>query len=377
MMKIHRSEAVDDRWLSAVHPDDRERVGLGWREAMRLGRPYSGVGRCLHPDGQVVWWAIQTAPILDGENLLGFVAMVEDVTERTNAEEALKKHQDELEARVAERTNELQEANRLLAVELQRRTADQQEIGRLHDDLKLRAGELERANEQLRAFSYSVSHDLRAPLRAITGFSQILARRHADRLDDQGRHFLQNILDASARMHRLIDDLLAYAQLGRHGLKLQATPLAELLAPILSDLASRLEQVHAVVSVAPDLPTVHGDATLLGQVFTNLLVNAIAYRRKNVSLEVSVSWRATAQGVCVLVKDNGIGIPKEHQEKIFEVFQRLHADDDVPGSGVGLATVKKAVALQGGRVWVESLPGEGSTFFVELRVDRPAAAANN
>jgi PAS domain S-box-containing protein len=229
-----------------------------------------------------------------------------------------------------------------------------------------RTAQLQTANQDLEAFSYSVSHDLRAPLRSVSGFAEIIARRHRNSLNEEGRHYLDNIVEASARMSRLIDDLLAYARLGRTSVRRQPVSLHPLLTQIMKDLAVRITETSAVFDLPDELPVVRGDPTLLSQIFTNLFSNALTYHRPDLPPQVTISWRAEADHVVVSVSDNGIGVPPEHHDKIFNVFQRLHGEDDYPGTGIGLAIVKKSVELLSGRVWVESVVGAGSTFSVQL-----------
>lgn len=243
----------------------------------------------------------------------------------------------------------------------------QDQAAELERRVQLRTAQLERANMELEAFSYSVSHDLRAPLRAISGFSEIIARRHRADLNEEGQHYVDNVVMASKRMDQLINDLLGYSRLGRSSIRLRPIDLTDLLNEIRASVIDPLlADVHGVLTVADDLPRVQGDEGLLGRVFTNLLENAIKYHDRTRPLTIAVDAQRDGDHVVVTVQDNGIGIAPGLQGKIFTLFQRLHSEDAYPGTGIGLATVKKVVNLLNGSVWVESQPDQGSTFFVKL-----------
>lgn len=225
------------------------------------------------------------------------------------------------------------------------------------------------ANEELESFAYSVSHDLRAPLRAVSGFAQILARRHRDDLNEEGRHYMDNIVTASTRMGVLIDDLLHYSRVGRSAVRSQPVPLAPLVQQVVGTLAQRIEASGAEVEVVEPLATPVGDATLIGQILANLLENALTYRQPGAAPRIRVAAQQVGNSVVMGVEDNGIGIPGEYQQKVFEVFQRLHSDEEYAGTGIGLAIVRKAARMMGGDVTVESQPSRGSTFKVRLPAD--------
>ena len=265
---------------------------------------------------------------------IGLSLYARDITERKEAEREIRELNEALEARVRERTLQLEDANK-----------------------------------SLESFSYSVSHDLRAPLRAVSGFSQVLARRHREALNTEGQRYLDNIVVASERMGRLIDDLLNYSKLGRRAIILQQVPLQEVIAHVSVGIMERLQAAHGILDVAPDLPVVRGDWSLLSQLFGNLIENAISYHKAGAAPRVAVQWARGAGYVEIVVADNGIGIPPEHHERIFAAFQRLHSDDDFPGTGIGLAVVSKSAELLGGHVSLVSAVGTGSVFTVRLPVD--------
>lgn len=235
----------------------------------------------------------------------------------------------------------------------------------LEQRVEKRTVELQETIAELDAFAYSVSHDLRAPLRAIGGFSEIISNRYKDALDDQGKHYFNNIVEASKHMEQVIAGILKYSRLGRGSVELKPISTADVMTQIVSHLRGQLAGDELLV--AEDLPTVQGDETLLYQLFSNLIGNALKYHRPDVAARVEVGWKSDGDWVTFSVTDNGIGIPNEFQDKIFQMFQRLHNDDQYPGTGIGLALVKKSIHLLEGKITIESIVGEGSTFFVQLR----------
>jgi PAS domain S-box-containing protein len=284
----------------------------------------------LYPAGEKTG-LVSITPLFDSnENCVNLIGTVHDITDRKKAEKEIHDLNQNLEMRVAERTAQL------LAI-----------------------------NKELESYSYSISHDLRAPLRAIFGFSQILSRRHKESLNEEGRQYMGYIVDASIRMEQLINDLLNYSRLGRKSLNIRTVSLAIIVANIHYDFKQKLEEVGALFVVNGNLPEISGDESLLMQIFTNLVENAITYRRMEEPLEINISCEIK-NGYTLKISDNGIGIPQEYWEKIFNIFQRLHSEDKYPGTGIGLATVRKAVNMLNGSVWVESVVGKGSAFFIHL-----------
>ena len=338
-----REELLVRTALDVTHPADREQVQahleklLGSEEAAGLAVETRG----LRKDGATIWLEVNVVLVRTPSGAPDhFVGVVSDIGARKSAQADAERLRRELEERVARRTAELAEAVK-----------------------------------GLESFSYSVSHDLRTPLRAISGFAQILARRHRASLAEEGRHYLDNIVRASAQMGRLIEDLLGYARLGRRVVKLEPVELGGVISEVLHDLEPRLKELGAELRLPEGPPVVLGDSTLLFQIFLNLIENALTYRHRDVRPQVAITCNLHDGHATVCVEDNGIGIPPEHFDTIFGVFQRLHNQDEYPGTGIGLATVKRAAQMLQARVWVESNAGAGSRFFVQLRCFSPSEDA--
>jgi light-regulated signal transduction histidine kinase (bacteriophytochrome) len=245
-----------------------------------------------------------------------------------------------------------------------------------HEDLERKARELARSNAELEQFAYVASHDLQEPLRMISSYTQLLERRYAGKLDDDAREFMQFIVGGAARMKQLIEDLLAYSRVGTRTRPLQVLSMQGVFDRAVSNLRAAIEASGAVVT-AGDLPSVLGDEIQLVQLLQNLVGNAIKFRgdqppRIHVdAVESEADWQFR-------VRDNGIGIETAYFDRIFMVFQRLHTRDEYDGTGIGLAICKKVVDRHGGRLWVESTPGAGSTFHFTLpRKERTEDAHHN
>lgn len=238
----------------------------------------------------------------------------------------------------------------------------------LEDQVRARTAELQERNDELEAFGYSISHDLRAPLRAMQGFSQALLEDCGDRLDAMGREYAERIVAGARRMDELIRDLLAYSRVSRAELQLVRVPLSPVAQRALAELSGALRARNATVHVDEPLPVVLGHPATLSQVLMNLLGNGLKFVPPERIPELRVGAEQRDSIVRVWVEDNGIGIAPEHQARIFRVFERLHSTDDYPGTGIGLAIVRKAVERMGGQVGVESRLGHGSRFWVELKV---------
>jgi len=227
-------------------------------------------------------------------------------------------------------------------------------------ELEHKTRELTRSNEELQQFAYVASHDLQEPLRMISSYTQLLGRRYGDRLDGDAKEFMAYIVDGAARMKQLIEDLLAYSRVGTRAKEFQEVDSGASLARALSNLRASQEASGAVITHDP-MPHVLADGAQLAQIFQNLIGNAIKFRGAEPP-RIHVGAQTT-DTVCVFtVKDNGIGLDTQYAERIFMMFQRLHNKTEYPGTGIGLAIVKKIVERHGGRIWVESEPGKGAQF---------------
>jgi light-regulated signal transduction histidine kinase (bacteriophytochrome) len=225
--------------------------------------------------------------------------------------------------------------------------------------------ELARSNAELQQFAYVASHDLQEPLRMIGSYTQLLERRYGDRLDQDAREFMGFIVDGATRMKQLIEDLLAYSRVGTRGKEMRPVQAQAVLDKALVNLRAAVEQSAAAVT-HESLPEVNADDAQLAQLLQNLIGNAIKFRRKDEAPRIHVGVEDGGDEWHFSVADNGIGIEPQYFERIFLVFQRLHTQDEYPGTGIGLAICRKVVERHSGRIWVESAYGEGSTFHFTL-----------
>lgn len=235
----------------------------------------------------------------------------------------------------------------------------------LEQRVKERTRQLEAINNDLEAFSYTLSHDLRAPLRAITSFSDILLEDHSQNLTDEGKRITRKIIDGGKNMNKLIDHLLVFFRNGKKELSKLKVSMQELVNEMTNDIKEQ-ETSREINFLVHELPAAMADATLISEVWTNLLSNAVKYTTCKQKALIEIGGRAGEEELIYYVKDNGAGFDMEHYEKLFGVFQRLHSAKEFEGTGVGLASVQRIVNRHGGKVWAEGKVNEGATFYFSL-----------
>jgi PAS domain S-box-containing protein len=318
----------DIGWRQVFDDDGRKQLELAWARAMSLPDTFELELRLWHAESDRHRYVrLRAVPVVEQDGSVAeWIGAVQDVDDRRVLEQSLRTLNAELEQRVADRTSQLQEANK-----------------------------------ELESFSYSVSHDLRAPLRAIGGFCRLLTQDHEEQLNAEARRKLGVIKSEAARMGALIDDLLAFSRLGRKAVQATELDMRELAnkayAQLCRDHADRKLDFRL-----GSLPTAVGDRSLFEQVWVNLLSNAVKFSSKKETATIEVGGISEEREHVYFVRDNGAGFDPRHSGNLFGVFQRLHSTDEFPGTGVGLALVHRIVTRHGGRVWADGKLGEGATF---------------
>jgi PAS domain S-box-containing protein len=317
----------------------------------------------IRKDGKRIDVSVTISPIKDSRGaIVGASKIARDITERKQTEE-----------RLAEQTEELTRQSEELG-------RSEQAVRKINDELELRVvqrtAQLAAANHELEAFTYSVSHDLRAPLRHISGFSRILAEDFGPAMDPEARQHLQRIEDGAHRMGLLVDELLNLARVGRHTLKLQVSGLNSIVEEVVSllqpDIAGR-----AVSWKIADLPSAKCDPVLIKQVFQNLIANALKFTRPRERTIIEIGSRRKNGQMVIMTRDNGVGFNMKYSDKLFGVFQRLHRAEEFEGTGIGLATVHRIIHKHGGRVWAQSELDKGATFYFTLEAAKTTEVSAN
>jgi len=284
------------------------------------------------------------------------------VIARMQAEAALKKAHDELEKKVDERTHELQE-------EIEERKITEEELRTTAEDLMEITEELQRSNKELEQFAYIASHDLQEPLRTVTSSLGLLGRHYKGHIDEEAGQFIAYAVGSTRHMQQLIKDLLAYSRVTTRGQAFKLVHLDGVLSNVLESLKVAIEESGATITLPDSMPLVRGDTTQLTQLFQNLIGNAIKFKGDDPpDVLVGVEHDPARNEWVISIKDNGIGMDMQYADKVFTIFQRLHTTEEYSGTGVGLAICKKIVERHGGRIWVESELGKGSTFYFTLPI---------
>ncbi|MGO8765965.1 MAG: CHASE3 domain-containing protein [Limisphaerales bacterium] len=328
-IKGYTEAEIVGRHFSKLYPEAAVRRGFCDEElkaAVSEGR-FEDESWHLRKDGSQFWANVVITPIRDNAGqLLGFVNVTRDITEQKASEERIKK---------------------------------------LNDDLKLQMSRLELANKELEAFSYSVSHDLRAPLRHIDGFVDLLRKQSAEKLDERGHRYLNIIADSARQMGALIDDLLVFSRMGRAELRRMKVESDSLIHEVLEPLASETQGRNIEWKIAP-LPQVIADPSMLRQVWANLIANAVKYSRPRNPARIEIDCHVNDSEFVFRIHDNGVGFDMQYAHKLFGVFQRLHRSEEFEGTGIGLANVQRIILRHGGRVWAEGKLNEGASFYFTL-----------
>lgn len=317
-------------WLTLIHPDDAPRVDQRWKESVASGSLFTTEYRLKAADGTYQW---HLARATSQRNKVGEIYAWFGTTTNISAQKASE--------------TALEQFNFLL---------------------ESKSTALAVANKELEAFSYSISHDLRAPLRTMTGFAQALLEDYGDKLEPEATRYLRIISNGATQMGRLIDDLLSFSRLSRQPLAMNTLSIGDLVKEVREDLAADQADRKIEWDVT-ELPSCRGDRTTIKLVLVNLLGNALKYSRTREIAKIQIGWQADNQrpGHCqIFVKDNGVGFDMRYADKLYAVFQRLHRADEFEGTGVGLAIVQRIVHRHGGRVWADARPNEGATFWFTL-----------
>jgi PAS domain S-box-containing protein len=332
-----RFGATYEAFLNAIHPDDREAVNRAYTESVAKHTPYAIEHRLRMADGRIKFVHEQGETFYDADGKpIRSAGTVQDITERKQAEAQIRQLNATLEQRVRERT-----------------------------------AQLETAVKDLESFSYSVSHDLRAPLRAVDNFSNILAEEYGAKLDDEGRRLIKIVRDSTTRMAQLIDDILLFSRAGRRELAIKHVDMAALAREVFDELRLAEPSRHVELQIGT-LPDAQADAATIRQVWANLLANALKFTRGRDPARIDISGSVQDGESRFTVRDNGAGFDPRYADKLFGVFQRLHTKEQFEGTGIGLAIVKRIVDKHGGRVWAEGAPDQGASFHFALpegRVD--------
>jgi len=354
-----------NRYISFYRLADQKKLDRVFRRILETGGSFNLVLRLNPPDGSGKW--IRTrgqAEMINGKVKRVF-GNIMDITEQIQAETELKEMKNELEGQVRERTAELRKKIGKLDRSQKAMIYMVEDLNRITGELKEERRKLNLSNRELEAFTYSVSHDLRAPLRAVDGFSRFLQEDYSGKLDGEGKRLIQTIRNSAVKMDRLITDLLELSRISRRDMHLGDVDMKEVVESVYHETANE-NQLKAFSISIEKMPAVKCDAQLIKQVWKNLIENALKYSSKSKTKRIEVGSRIDGGSIVFFIKDRGAGFDERYKDKLFGVFQRLHKEDEFRGTGVGLAIVQRIIHRQGGAVWAEGAINKGAAFYFTL-----------
>ncbi len=313
-----KDEGYGFGWEKIIHPEDFQKTYDVWINSINTGNMYSIEHRFKKKDGNYLWHLSRALPIKDGEKIIKWIGTSTDIHSQKDYQDKLNKAMEELE----------------------------------------------RSNKELEQFAYTVSHDLQEPVRMIKSYSQMITRKYLDKIDKDANEYLNFINSGATRMQFLISDLLKLSRITTKAKPFEKVSVNSIVEEVIDDLRFKIEDASATIEFA-ELLKVYGEPTQIRQIFQNLIQNSLKFKNDRDPV-IKINSVQENEMILFTVSDNGIGIAKEHQKLIFEIFQRLHGREEFEGTGIGLALVKKIVERHGGKIWVESEPGKGSTFFFTL-----------
>ena len=363
-LTCYRLEELQGMKVFNLYPEESKEKAKELFEKFRRGIPFENEEMIYkRKDGHKIHGLLSVSPIKDENGLvLESRSVVVDITERKRAEEELEKHREHLEELIRERTAELEK--RVSEVEqLNSAMVNLMEDLRIsNESLKTTTHQLANANKELEAFSYSVSHDLRAPLRSVDGFSQILLEDYLDTLDEKGKHYLERARAGTQKMGQLIDDILNLSRIGRQAMKMKKINIVSIAREVYNSLEDEWKGRKVDFNIHK-CPPAAADPNLIKIVFMNLLSNALKFTGNRKEAKIEVGSETKDEQTVFFVKDNGVGFDMKYADKLFTPFQRLHRVEEYEGTGIGLAIVQRIIHRHGGRIWVESKVGKGTTFY--------------
>jgi PAS domain S-box-containing protein len=328
---VPESEQLGYRWLEQLHPEDKDRTVSEWMEKVKTGDSFDIEFRIRRNDGVYHWFKTRAVPMRDAQgNIIKWFGSNTDFDDIKRAEAEIKLLNTDLEQRVIQRT-----------------------------------AQLESANKELEAFSYSVSHDLRAPLRHTSGYVELLANRFKDVLPEKGQHYLHEISDSVHQMGSLIDDLLQFSRTGRSEMRESVLDMNL----IVDEVSKQLQQDNPKFNIKwtiGKMPSILGDDAMIHLVWINLLSNAVKFTRTRKKAVIEIGASVEGMETIFFVRDNGVGFDMKYAQKLFGVFQRLHPMEEFEGTGIGLANVRRIILRHGGRTWAEAEIDKGATFYFSL-----------